>query len=397
LKTFDVAVVGAGPAGGIAATLCARSGLKTVLVEKKKLPRFKSCAGGLTARCIRLLRDINCFNEHWVQRTVNRLMIHYPQTSTSCELNSHAPYLGSVNRPDFDMALVRLADEAGAEIRETEFFIAYQRKPDGQVGITTNQSDFSAKVLIGADGYHSRVRRQMMMEMGLAVSNPMMLGIECDILMDLIKNLSPEHCHLFFNVGKGINYGWAFPKKHAFNVGLVLEVPKSLKSMASVNPLHHLKLFLQEISGENIAWHRVAAAPIPLFGASRYPLIQNNNVLLIGDAAGLVDAWTGEGIYFGVKSAVLAHQAIQKAFVNDNQIEWLSSYAKLCHKFICRELSMSCRVSEMFKKFPSLYDYLAYPKVRQLFVPHTQGKISYQKALVKAFLFVCGYKIGLLK
>ena len=118
---------------------------------------------------------------------------------------------------------------------------------------------------------------------------------------------------------------------------------------------------------------------------------------LLGDAAGFADAWTGEGIYFAVKSAVLAHKAIINALVHEKKIECLSTYSKLCNKFICRELNMSYLVSEMFKKFPSLYDNLQYPKVRQLFVPHTQGKISYEKALVKAFLLISGYKLRLIK
>jgi flavin-dependent dehydrogenase len=320
-------------------------------------------------------------------------MIHYPQTSTSCELISNAPYLGTVNRPDFDMALLRLADKAGAEIREAESFIAYQRKSNGQVGITTDQTIFSTKVLIGADGFHSQVRKQMISEIGLAISNPRMFGIECDVAMDQIRKLSPHHCHLFFNFGKDINYGWAFPKKEILNIGLVLNAGNRVRPIKPSHPVRQIKFFLEKISGKNIQWNRIGAAPIPLFGASRKPMIQNGNVLLLGDAAGFADAWTGEGIYFGVKSAVLAHRAIINALVREKKIECLSSYTKLCNKFICKELNMAYRVSEMFKKFPSLYDYLKYPKVRQLFAPHTQGKISYEKVLVKAFLLVLGYKL----
>jgi geranylgeranyl reductase family protein len=394
---YDVAVIGAGPAGAIAAVLCARSGLRTVLVEKKRLPRAKSCAGGLTARCIRLLRDIDCFNEHWLQRTVNGLMIHYLHTGQSLELASKEPYLGTVLRPDFDMALTELAANAGADIREKESFVGYSRSSDFKLHIKTDQSEFYTSILIGADGFHSQVRKQMISEMGLTISNPMMFGIECDIAMDQIRKLSPHHCHLFFNFGKDINYGWAFPKKDILNIGLVLNAGNSAKTFKPSNPVHQLNIFLQKISENNIQWNRIAAAPIPLFVASRKTMIQNGNVLLVGDAAGFADAWTGEGIYFGVKSAVLAHMAIINALVREKKIECLSSYTKLCNKFICKELNMAYRVSKMFKKFPSLYDYLQYLMVRQLFVPHTQGKISYEKALVKAFLLISGYKLRLLR
>ncbi len=397
MKTYDVAVIGAGPAGGIAATLCARSGLKTILVEKKKLPRAKTCAGGLTARCVHLLRDISCLNDQWLLRTVNRLMIHYPQTGASCELLSSKPYLCTVNRPDFDGAMVELAAVAGAEIRQAESFVSYQLNLNGRIGITTDRSDFSAKVLIGADGYHSRVRKQMVREAGLSISNPMMFGIACDVPMNQVSSLSPDHCHLFFNVEKGINYGWAFPKKDVFNAGLVLNAGNRAKAFKPSNPLDLLKFFVRKISGKNILCGRVGAAPIPLFAPSRNSMIQKDNVLLAGDAAGFADAWTGEGIYYAVRSAVLAHRVIQKALDGENPIECLSMYSKLCKKHICSELDMSYRVSELFTRFPSLYDYLQYPGVRQLFVPHTQGKIRYPKALVKAFFLVSGYKLGLLK
>jgi geranylgeranyl reductase family protein len=397
MKTYDMAVIGAGPAGAVAAMLCARSGLKTVLVEKKKFPRPKSCAGGLTARCIRQLRDIGCFNGQWLQRTLNRLMIHYPHTRRSFELTSKDPHLGTVLRPDFDMALTELAAGAGAEIREADSFMAYERKPDGRIRIRTDRSVFTSRVLIGADGFHSRVRKQMFSEMGLAVSSPMMFGIECDISMDQASNLSPHHCHLFFNISKHINYGWAFPKRDVFNIGLVLNAGNRNKHFRPDHPVHQLQAFLHTMAGQKTAWNRVGAAPIPLFAGSRKPVIQNGHVLLAGDAAGFADAWTGEGIHFGVKSAVLAHQAVQKALGGENPIECLSMYSKLCNKQICSELTVSYRVSEMFKKFPSLYNCLQYAKVRELFVPHTRGDISYQKALVKAFLLVSGYKLHLIR
>jgi geranylgeranyl reductase family protein len=397
MKTYDVAVIGGGPSGAVAAILCARSGLKTVLVEKKSLPRAKSCAGGLTARCIRLLRDIDCFNDQLLQRTVNRLMIYYPDNRQFYELKSKEHCLGTVLRPEFDMALTDLAIQSGAEFREAESFTAYEQKPCRYLAIKTEMSDFGAKVLIGADGFHSRVRKQMIFEMGLPISKPMMLGIECDISMDQVRNLSPDHCHLFFNISKHTNYGWAFPKNDIFNIGLVLNGGNRKEPFRPPHPVHQLKFFLQKISTKEIQWDRIGAAPIPLFTNSRKSMIQKDNVLLIGDAADFADAWTGEGIYFGVKSAVLAHRAIQNALANEKPIECLSSYSKLCNKFICRELNMSYRVSEMFKKFPSLYEYLQYPRVRQLFVPHTQGEISYQKALMKAFLIVSGYKLGLIK
>lgn len=397
MQPYDVAIIGAGPAGATAALLCARSGLKTVVVEKKKLPRSKSCAGGVTARAMKLLQDIGCFDDLRFEKLVNHLMIHYPATGESCELLSKEPYLATVRRADFDAALIRLAAAAGAEIREAESFAGYRAKSPHRLEIKTDKSEFYANVLIGADGFYSLVRKQLHHEMAGAISFfPMMFGIECDIAVDQISSLSPDHCHLYFNIGKDINYGWAFPKKNEFNIGLVLDAGNNAKSIKSATPVLQLQSFLKKLSGRNIIWNRVGAAPIPLFGSIKNPTTQKGNILLVGDAAGYVDAWTGEGIYYGIKSAILAHHVIQSAFSGQEGFACLSNYTSLCKKFICGELSMSFWVSEMFKKIPSFYDYLHYPKVRQLFLPHTQGKISYRKALFKAVLLVTGYKLRLL-
>ncbi len=397
VKVYDVAVIGAGPAGGVAATLCARSGFKTILVEKKKLPRVKPCAGGLTARCIALLREIDCFQDPWVQKKIHQLMIHYPRIKTSVELKSAKPYLGTVHRPDFDMAMADLAGSAGASIKESEYFVEYAHTSDGRVVVQTDTSVFCTRILIGADGCRSRVRRQLSAEMGVTASTSMMYGIACDVFLDEISCLRPDCCHLFFQMGKNIHYGWGFPKKQVMNIGLVFHAADGFQQIKTFEPLQALKQFLQTIAGKTLPWRGIGAAPIPIYAGFRRSVIQKNNVLLVGDAAGFADAWTGEGIYFGVKSAVLAHQVIRKALADQNPDECLSMYAKLCKKHICRELKMSYWVSELFKINPFFYEYLQYPGVRNLFVPHTQGKISYPQAMAKAFLFVLGYKLGLLK
>jgi len=396
MKSYDVAIIGAGPAGAVAAALCARSGLKTIIVEKKKLPRVKSCAGGITARAIRLLRDLNYINDQWFEKCVNRLMIHYPKTGESYELISKQPYLATVCRSDFDRKLAELAARSGAYLAESEAFVHYERETSGQLMVKTDKSEFCARILIGADGYYSQVRKQMISETGSAISFPMMFGIECDVAIDQIRSLPLEHCHLFFNSGAHVNYGWAFPKKEVINIGIVLDAEDNMKSLKSLMPVQQIKWFLQKISGKNPDWIRIGAAPIPLFGKVLNPPIQNRNVFLVGDAAGFADAWTGEGIYFGVSSAIFAHQTIKSCLSREKGLDYLSTYSKLCRKFIYPELRMSYWVAKMFQNMPSFYNYLMYPKVRELFVPHTEGKISYPKALLKAFLLVTGYKLRIL-
>ncbi len=398
MKTYDVAVIGAGPGGAVAAALCAQSGLKTVLVEKKRLPRTKPCGGGVTAKAMALLQKIGCFREESIERLVSGLMIHFPKTGDSYELASDKPYLGVVSRPDFDMKLADLALGSGAEVREAEGFVQYRRKTPYQLEIQTEASDFCASILIGADGFHSRVRRQVLQEMGKDIPiRPGIFGLCCEVPMDSAGSLFEDRCHLFFDVMENTGYGWAFPGNRVFNIGLVFHAEKGKTPLAASSPVEAFKLFMRSITPKETPWKRLYGGFIPLFDRGGEPVVQSKNLLLVGDAAGFVDAWTGEGIYYSIQSAVCAHQAVCEAVFHQKGFHFPSNYARLCRRSFYTELKMSAWAAGFFKALPSAYYLLRHLRVRALFLPHTMGEIGYVRAFLKAFAYSLGYKASVLK
>ncbi len=399
MKTYyDVAIIGAGPAGAVAAALCARSGMKTILLEKKRLPRIKPCGGGVTAKAMDLLKGIGCFKNEFMERLVFGLMIHLPKTGGSYELVSQSPYLGTVQRSNFDMGLVEIARRSGAEVREAEGFVQYRRKTPYQLEIKIDTSNICASILIGADGFHSRVRRQVLEETGAGHPiRPGIFGISCEIPITSTGLLSKDHCHLFFNLMENTGYGWAFPRKDFFNIGLVIHAGKRKKNIASATPVDMLKRFMQRITTKETPWQRLGGGFIPLFDPRSEPVVQSKNVLLVGDAAGFADAWTGEGIYYSIQSAVFAHRVIHAAVLDQKGFHFPSDYARLCRQSFYTELKMSAWAARFFRTLPSAYSLLRHSRVRALFLPHTLGEIGYIQAFLKAFVYSLGYKASVLK
>ena len=112
MTDFDVAIIGSGPAGGMAAIQCAKAGLKVALFEKEKLPRRKVCAGGIVKRAIDLLPDDLEYPVESLCNTVV-LQLHKPDKSY---IEKRESLVTMVSRVDFDYALVKHAHSCGARI-----------------------------------------------------------------------------------------------------------------------------------------------------------------------------------------------------------------------------------------------------------------------------------------
>ena len=213
MKSYDVIIVGAGPAGAVAGFLCAGSGLKTLIIERKQLPRPKSCGGGVTAKAISLLKQINCFDATWFDPLVQEFIIHLPKSDNTYALAAKAPFMGIVRRNLFDMALIEKARAQGAELRTGESFHRFRQTARQTLEVATDQSVYKTRVLIGADGCQSRVRKQMADRFfGTPDRIPTLLGVEGDLAAEAVEGVSNKFCHLFFDFAPGVIYGWVFPR-----------------------------------------------------------------------------------------------------------------------------------------------------------------------------------------
>ena len=293
---FDVIVLGAGPAGATAAFELARAGVKTLLIEKQKLPRHKTCGGGLTHKVAAALAfDISSV----VERTISSFVLTYKMQRPRL-LHSPTPLVYMVRRSEFDNLLTTKAVDAGAGLFD-ETTVNGILPDDHGVSIETSRGRYDADFLIGADGALGMTARALGL-MGDRVLLPAVeheVEVSSDVADDWQGKMSLDLGTL------RASYGWVFPKEDHFNVG--------------VGGFGHRADFARELRGydtehlnrrvpERLRVRKTFGYVLPL--RRKDAPIQQGRVLLIGDAAGLVEALTGEGIYYAVRSGQIAAQAI---------------------------------------------------------------------------------------
>ncbi|TVQ36276.1 MAG: NAD(P)/FAD-dependent oxidoreductase, partial [Spirochaetaceae bacterium] len=152
MKSCDVAVIGAGPAGSTAARTAARSGLHTILFEKQTFPRPKPCAGGLSLAAVNELDFV--LPEDLIERRCTAILVAEGVYSSRIETGRENALM--VDRARFDHYLAARAVEAGAVFREGEALLGLEPGKD-HVRLATTGGPWTARIVIGADGCTSHV------------------------------------------------------------------------------------------------------------------------------------------------------------------------------------------------------------------------------------------------
>lgn len=327
---YQVVVVGAGPAGAYLAYLLANQGISVLVLEKEHLPRYKTCGGGVTPKVIRLLEfDVDPVIEDTVHRIVFTYRLERPVI-----VCAPSPIIYTVSRERFDAFLVDKAKEAGAEVREG-IRIEGVRLEDGCACIYAGDTEWRGSILVGADGARSVVARGL--GLGGARINAAALEIEVPV----------PACRLEQNQGTiKIDYGlvpggyaWVFPKADHLSVGVGSFAAKS----------QGLRLHLDQVlQAEGLGEFSRAAHPhgwiIPLSPEPR--TLHRDRALVLGDAAGLAYAFTGEGIYAAILSAHLAAGVIAE-HINDSTPD-LSGYSDLVHERMLPEIKAAFQFTQWF-------------------------------------------------
>lgn len=286
-QQFDCIIVGGGPAGSTALRQLAAAGVNACLIDKATFPRYKPCGGAISDLTARHLAFDWSDTIEASLHTVH-LALHFGNPLT---VHSDTPFAHFVMRDRFDHLLLQEAANAGGHVHEGVKIQDIQIRPEG-VEITTEHARYSAPVLIGADGANSLVARQTGLfdsERGIA--------IEAEIDVDP-ETFAPYDDTVYINYGTPPwGYGWVFPKDQRLSVGVATFRSKRDGLKQSFETLlAQLKLdrFPKEVFGH----------PIPLGGRNR--AVQRDRVLLVGDAAGLNDPLSGEGIAHAVHSGKIA-------------------------------------------------------------------------------------------
>jgi flavin-dependent dehydrogenase len=307
MEVFDVAIVGGGPAGSVCAAFCAAAGLRTVLIEREKFPREKVCGDCLNPECWPILRDLGIDQRvrespHGTLGSVAFIGLH--DRCVEVELPQGQDAEIAIKRSVFDALLLDRARQLGAQIRETRTLTSLE-KTNGDWKLTIADAfACRAQVLVATDGRNSTVARL------------------CGLLPRIEKERVALQAHISLprNFGNkvvlqllpGGYSGQAPVSENELNLCLVGK-PKSIRT-------------LQKWATERFAlsadqqWRTIT----PLTRAAVSPA--RGNLLFAGDAARVVEPFTGEGIFYALRSAVLAATAAAR-IVQKNSPDAAADYA----------------------------------------------------------------------
>jgi geranylgeranyl reductase len=297
---YDVVIVGGGPSGATAATQLARAGYQVLLLERGG--RIKPCGGAIPPR---LIEDFG-IPESLLAARINSARMVSP-SGREVDMPIDGGFVGMVDREAFDPWLRHRAELAGATVRQARFDTLLQEIDDRlmiecidtTVGAARARFQISAQILIGADGANSRVARQAMPE---SESLPCVAAYHEIVETPADSGLDGSRCDVWYQGRLSPDfYGWVFPHGSKTSIG----VGSAQKGFSLRKAVAELRA---GASSEPLKTIRCEGAPIPLKLRRRWD--NGKNVLLIGDAAGVVAPASGEGIYYAMESGRLAADAV---------------------------------------------------------------------------------------
>jgi len=338
-NNYDVIVVGAGPSGAMLSYKLAQNGVNVLLLEKYKLPRYKACGGGINLRTARLIPfDIS----EVVENTIYGAYLSYKCSSPSLR-TYEKPLTYMVMRDKFDYFLACKAQEAGAQIIDQCKVLGIESESD-RVTVKTNNVTYTAKFVIGADGANSIVAKSF----GLARKTNQCVGIDCQIKVD-DHSLAKWDRLVGLDLG-GVRggYSWIFPKYDCLSVGI------GGPNRSARNLKSYLFRFIESQHFYHYEILRLRGSLMPLGGNTTS--VAAPRALLVGDAAGLIDPFIGDGIYFSIRSAMLAAPVIMKSLVDGKTR--LVEYDKEIKTELVPELQTGRVLSRVISRFPQLFVHL---------------------------------------
>jgi geranylgeranyl reductase family protein len=292
VQRFDALVVGAGPAGSSTAIHLARAGAHVFVADKARFPRDKPCGGGLTGRA---LKRIPVDPSSVVERDVDRFELRL-RYGSSFARDHDQPLIRMTQRRRLDAFLLEHAAEAGAVVRDGSR-VEIRAVDDNGVTAHVGGETVRADVLVGADGANGVVARAT----GLGVEIVRGVALEGNVPLEALGGDFERTAVIELAVLPG-GYGWVFPKGDHANLGVGgwgSEGPRLRDHLARLAAAHGLSSdALTDVRGHRLPMRRLGTAAA------------KDRVLLVGDAAGLVDPLSGDGMYEAFVSARLAADAI---------------------------------------------------------------------------------------
>ncbi len=354
---YDIIIVGAGPAGSTASLYAEKMGLKSVLVDKSTFPRDKICGDALSGKSIRMLREMNLLSElsRLEGAQINRITFGSPSNKQfDLYLNKSVKDQNEkkgfvIPRKVFDNFLFEKASsrsESRQGFKVTEI-IKENNVISGIIGVNKNgkKESLYAPIILGCDGPYSIIARKLklynmdMMNTSVAIRcyYSGVKGLTDQIELHFLKEVKPGYLWLF-PAGKGIA-----------NIGIGLSKADAKKEERTLSQLLDTvtqSKYFKERFEDAIRLEKPVGWNLPL--GTKHRLNHGDGFMLLGDAAGLVDPFTGEGIGNAMVSAKYAVQiAKQSKDNNDYSKTFLSQYDKLLWSELGKELRTSTKLQKL--------------------------------------------------
>ena len=303
---YDVVIIGAGPAGIAAAHNLINNKISCLLIDKQEFPRNKLCAGGITYKTFELIKSLKLENEFNLDNAVisegANLYLEYKYIS---EMKTKGlTYL--VDRFEFDNYLVEEYKTKGGKLLEGVKVEKIDTKRNKI--FLSNKEEISFKYIIGADGAVGITSK-------IIDKNYKANGFCLQVEIDRNEfNYKGNNMSLYYGVIHS-GYGWIFPKKDTLTIGFGGNYNKKIEYEKE------FQIFLHKL-GIVCDRKQFRGTFLPFGNYIKNTINNEKNLLLVGDAAGLVDPITGEGIYFAMLSGIKASNVIIKSLQkNHNEVE----------------------------------------------------------------------------
>ena len=395
MLNYDLIVCGAGPSGAMAAATAAQAGLKVALLEKQILPRHKTCGGGTPMVMRSLLYDLA--PEAFVEANVVSLR----QTWQFGD-----PYLAAINPPAtdrplsiwmmqrsvFDNALTQRAVKAGATLHDGLAVRSIEVENDGvcvraqvtKANGTLSKGDAwiaTAGTVIGADGANgvtakaAQLRQQRSIALGMEIEFPHQWGTGH-------VDLRPDMAHLEYGAVKR-GYAWVFPKADHVNIGAGLFRPARQDSRSD----HQIRKELQQaifgyLEALQLPYDRAQlkfhAHPLPIWRGKEPLNTADGRLLLVGDAAGLINPLFGDGILHAAKSGIIAANCVADGTT--------PAYSDRIHDEFASSFDAARRLAHFFYQYPKIfYQYgVKNPRAAHIATQLLSGELTFDAILGRA-------------
>tara|TARA_B110000003_G_scaffold103263_1_gene105465 strand:+ start:883 stop:2148 length:1266 start_codon:yes stop_codon:yes gene_type:complete len=361
-KKYDVLIVGAGPAGSNAAISYKKlnPSLRVGLIDKATFPRDKSCGDAIGPGVISALKRFN--NEHILENEpqVVSTTLYGPdnigiQNYIPEVKNKEDSIVYVIPRIDLDNRILNLAKDLDVDVTEGLSFVSFEEDTNKNILVKFKNKDeeflFLTKLLVGADGANSRIRKQL----NLKQNSDWHKAIAIRAYID-----SPNYIEIFnertlmfeINVSAEKGYAWAFPSKgNLLNIGIGVPVSIFKKDKLNINQL--LKDFVAQLESrgvivENIRKQKSYMLP---FASSRPKLKKNINIALIGDASSMINPISGEGIFYGMEAGYLLAKNTNELVRSEELSSGILKYEKeFSNRF--RKHYLSCALARLILQSP---------------------------------------------